>query len=284
MNIILTSDVELWSWRKNFKRDIEEGVLKLIELAEKERIPITFFISLTDKGYGIEEYSKKISDLVKKIKSKKVFFGIHPHCRGLDLDFIKSDNLKEHSEEEIVKILSENKKELEKITNREIRVHRAGNYGIPRLDILNRVFKKTGLLIDSSDISIGYSQITKLPHLIEIPPATSKEYSKKSRVWTPEQMSLKEILNFYNKSKNKTEVLVINFHSFSVYGNISGKRIWYFLPLFLRNFLRPLIKKIKKSPEESRISENFEKLYKLVRFLKKQGDKFTYFEEYLNGK
>ena len=52
MRIILSSDVELWSWNKNFEQDVKKGVLKLVEIAEKEKIPITLFVSLSDKGYG----------------------------------------------------------------------------------------------------------------------------------------------------------------------------------------------------------------------------------------
>ncbi len=290
MKIILTSDVELWSWSRNFKKDIEIALNKLVELEKKENIPITFFVSLSDKGYGEEDYLKKIIKVIKKIKDKNIEFGIHTHCKGLSIDFIKEDNLGDYDKKQIIKILVWNKKELEKATGKKVIVHRAGNYGIRDLNSLNDIFKKLGLKIDSSNINQYYSIPKKYNNFVEIPPATNKEYSKKLIVWSPEQMSLKELTNFYYKSKKKTDILVINFHSFSVYGDLGKKKkIWYSLPRFVRGLLKPFIKKMKekkrknKPEEELVVSKNYEKLLRMIRFLKKQGDEFINFQQYLDN-
>ena len=51
MRIILTVDVELWSWRRNFELDIEKSLKVLEKFSIEEKIPLTLFISLSDKGY-----------------------------------------------------------------------------------------------------------------------------------------------------------------------------------------------------------------------------------------
>src|SRR3989344_6895229 len=193
MNIILTSDIELWSWNRSFEQDIKMGTLKLIELSEKEKVPLTLFISLIDKGYGNNDYLNAIKRLTKGIKSKNVAWGIHTHCKNLPIEYSNySDNLKDYSEEEIIKILNWYKKELENLSNKKITVHRAGGYHIPRLNILEKCFKKTGIKMDSSLLFRDYSQPLKLNGLSEIPPATNKKYAKKRIVFGPEQMSKKE--------------------------------------------------------------------------------------------
>jgi hypothetical protein len=287
MRIILSSDAELWSWNKNFKQDVWEGVLKLVEVAEKEKIPLTLFVSLSDKGYGNFDYLEKITSLVKRIKSKYISFGIHSHCKNLPLNFpTPSDYLRDYQKDQIIQILQWYKEELEKITKNKVLIHRAGSYAIPNLDVLNECFKETKIIIDSSDISREYSKLLRLKNFVEIPPATNREYSKKLRVWSPEQMSLKEMLDFYFKAKNKTDVLVVNFHSFSVYGNLGWKKkVWYKVPNWLRGLLRPAINPLKnkismqetKEDSQKEVSENFKNLKKLIEFLKAEKCEFVNF-------
>ncbi|MBI2045156.1 hypothetical protein HYT23_03795 [Candidatus Pacearchaeota archaeon] len=286
MKIILTSDVELWSWNKNFERDVRIGVLKLVELAENEKIPVTLFISLSDKGYAQADYLENISKLINLLKSKYVSFGIHTHCKNLPIDYSnKSDNLIDYSEEETVKILGWYKKELEKIAGKKIYVHRAGGYHIPKLEVLNECFKKTKIKIDSSLLFREYSRPFNLKNMREIPPATNMKYSKKRIVWSPEQMSFKEIIGFYKDAKSKTDVLVINFHSFSVYGDLGfKKKIWYSMPKLVRLLLRPIInlqknkmKKGKVISKTSKPSNNFVNLKRMIKFLKEDGCVFTGF-------
>jgi hypothetical protein len=294
MKIILSSDVELWSWNKNFKQDVEIGTIRLVELVYREKIPITFFISLSDKGYGSEGYLENIKAIISKLRSKKIEFGVHTHCSNLPLEFeTPSDKLKDYNEKEIIDILKWNKRVLEDITKKKIVVHRAGGYNIPSLEILNDCFKKTGLKIDSSDITQEYSSISKRDSLVEIPPATNKKYSKKLIVFGPEQMSLKQMFKFYYKAKKRgAEVIVINFHSFSVYGNLGFKaKIWHKMPVFIRKRLKKLLENKKKEikegifiENESRQSPNFEKLIKLISFLKNKNCEFINFEEYINFK
>lgn len=284
MNIILSSDIELWSWNRRFNQDVEKGVLELVKLAEKEKIPITLFLSLSDKGYGEEKYLQKIEEVIKKINSKYISFGIHTHCKNLPLEFpTPSDNLKDYSKEEIVKILRWYKKNLEKFTKKKIISHRAGGYNIPNLKILEECFKKTGIKIDSSDISRNYGEKIKTPFIIEIPPATNRKLSKKLRVWGPEQMSNKEIIDFYKQAKDKTETLVIVFHSFSVFGSLGKKaRIWHKMPNVARKMMKPLIKKIKKQniqQKNKEVSENFKRLIKMIKWLKETNNKFIRIEE-----
>jgi len=283
MKIILTSDVELWSWNRNFEQDIVKGVLSLIKLVEKEKIPITFFISLSDKGYEDKDYLSKIISFIRKIKSKYVSFGTHTHCKNLPLNFnTESDNLKDYPKENIIKILKWYKKELDKSTKKKIYLHRSGNYTIPDLRILDECFLKSGLNIDSSYILKEYSNIIKLKNMIEIPPATNKKYSKKLIVWSPEQMSLKQMIDFYNQAKNKSDLLVINFHSFSVYGDLGKKKkLWYLIPKNIKKIIKPLINLLKKKTKiksNKRISKNFENLIKIIRFLKRNNADFQNFE------
>ena len=284
MEVVISIDVELWSWGKNFEIDIAKALKILTRLADNEKIPIVFFISLSDKGYGDKKYFSKIKDLLKNLQPKNIEFGIHTHCKNLPLNFkINSDMLKDYSQEEITKILNWYKKNLEEITCKKIWIHRAGNYSIPPLNILEKSFKKTGLKIDSSDISKEYSKKFFMNSLLEIPPATNKKYSAQLRVWSPEQMSFNEMIKFYENAKYKTDFLVINFHSFSVYGNLGlKKKIWYLAPKFMRKFLRPFINILKQSSRDRNainVSKNFENLVKLIRFLKKENCKFVNFKD-----
>jgi len=285
MKIILSSDVELWSWNRNFSQDIEKGVIKLIEFANKEKIPITFFISLSDKGYWEKDYLKKIILLMKKLDGEGIEFGVHSHCKNLPLEFpTLSDNLKDYPLDQAVKIIKWYKKQLEKILKKNIRVHRAGGYQIPSPNTLSRIFNTTGLKIDSSALEVEYSSPRKFRNLIEISPATNKKYSKKLIVWGPEQMSNKELLKFYKKAKTKTKVLVINFHSFSVHGFLGKKaKIWHKLPNWLRKILRPFTKKFKENSKNNLESESphFKNLKKIIRFLKEQECEFVKFKDFL---
>ncbi|OIO40655.1 hypothetical protein AUJ10_02305 [Candidatus Pacearchaeota archaeon CG1_02_31_27] len=279
-NVVLTSDIELWSWNKDFEQDIKKGVYELEKLAENEKIPATFFVSLSDKGYNDKNYMKKIEELIKKIKSDYIQFGIHTHCKDIPINFsTESDDLKDYDEDQILNILIWYKNEMERILNKKVIVHRAGSYAIPSLEILNRIFGNTGLKIDSSDVGSEYSKITKFDNLIEIPPSTNKKLSKQLRVLSTEQMSFKEILKFIKKAKGKTNNLVINFHSFSVYGSLGkkAKRIWYFIPKPIKFLLKPLVKKIKESSMQrsDKISDNFLDLKVLISYLKNNGCKFV---------
>jgi hypothetical protein len=296
MKIILSSDVELWSWRNNFETNIKQGVLKLIELAKNEKIPITLFISLSNKGYNEIDYLQNITKFVKTINYKDVEFGTHTHCKNLPIEYSnKSDNLKDYSKEEIIQILKWYKMELEKMTKQKIIVHRAGSYMIPKLEILNECFKNAGLKIDSSDLNSEYGIITKLSNITEVPPGTSKEYSKKLRVFSPEQMTLKEMISFYRKCKNHgTRILVINFHSFSIYGSLGKKALlWQKSPKVIRNIVKPIINAIKQKNREKglvnvnkepAITKNFNNLLNLIKILKNDYCEFVKFEDIKNDK
>ena len=283
MRIILTVDVELWSWRRNFELDIEKSLKVLEKFSIEEKIPLTLFISLSDKGYDCKDYLKKISEVISKIKSENIKFGIHSHCTNLPLDFkTKSDNLKDYDREHITRILEWYKKELEKITNQKIIVHRAGSYEIPSLQVLKECFPR-GLKIDSSDISQDYLKIKELNSLLEIPPATNRQLWAQHRVWSPEQLSFKEMVKFYNEAKKHTNLLIMNFHSFSVYGYLGKKaRIWYKMPLCLRKTLKPFVNLVKGKKSvigtEAKESKNFENFKNIVKFLKKEKCKFVSFE------
>ena len=74
---------------RNKVQELEEAAGQFKErLAKKEDIPITLFISLSDKGYDVDNYLEKILKLVKKVNKKNIEFGIHTHCQGLKFDFI----------------------------------------------------------------------------------------------------------------------------------------------------------------------------------------------------
>jgi hypothetical protein len=287
MKIILTSDVELWSWNRDFKQDVEAGVLRIMKLCEEEKIPITLFVSLSDKGYAQKDYLPKIKNLLDKLKSKYVHFGVHTHCKNLPIDYSNiSDDLNQYSEAETVKILKWYKQELESATHTKIFVHRAGGYNIPNLMLLERCFKNVGLKIDSSLLKRAYSEPLKIGKLKEISPATNFRYVNKKIVWSPEQMTLKEMAKFYNEAKTKTGILVINFHSFSVYGDLGWKKkMWYKIPFWARFLFKPIIEMLKylgnsnkKKSNNPKISESFINLYKTIKFLKADGCVFTSFE------
>ena len=296
MNIVLTMDVELWSWRGNFEEDIEKPVFRTIELIQNENVPITLFVSLSEKGLVFRDYFKKITDFIASLhKSNLIEFGIHTHCRNLPTAFqTKNDDLKDYSLEQIEEIISTCKKELEKVLGKKIYAHRAGNYSIPPLNIMDEIFKKTGITIDSSDISIYYSTVKRYNNFYEMPPATNEYFSKKLRVFSPDQMGFDEMIKFYKESKGYTRNLIMNSHSFSMYGKTgihpesSFVQIWYNIPVTLQKMLRPGIsisKKISRKfgKKEKINSIPYETLKKAMIYLKEDGCKFTSFNEIIRA-
>ena len=274
MKVVITVDVELWSWRRDFELDIEKPVFELVKLADREKIPIILFISLSDKGYGDKNYRENVTKLLRKIKSKYISYGIHTHCKNLPLNFeTKSDNLKDYSLEKEIEILKWYKKNVERITEKKIVAHRAGNWAIPSLKILDEAFKKAGIKIDSSDLSQEYSKIIKTNSLVEIPPATNRRLSRHPIVWSPDQMTVDEMINFYNEARSKTDVLVMNFHSFSISGNLGSKvRVWNKIPAPFKKVLRLfLIKKGRKSISD----ESFRKLKRIVSFIRGKAEFYS---------
>lgn len=292
-NIVLTMDVELWNWRGNFAEDIEKPVLKTIELLQKETVPITLFISLSDKGFKCENYFYRITDFVSSLpKTDLIEIGIHTHCRNLSVPFpTKSDNLRDYNQKQIEEIVTMYKEALENSSKRRIYAHRAGSYAIPPLKVLDEIFERLKITVDSSDIFIYHSEIRKYESFYEIPPATNEQLSKNLRVFSPDQMSFNEMIKFYNKSKSYSQNLVINSHSFSMYGesiirpSSLSVRFWYGIPSFLQKMLRPEMKIYQKiyrkfrGHEPNENTEAFETLRKIIAFLKQDGCKFVTFDD-----
>ena len=175
MKIFLTFDYELFFGKKSgtAEKCIIEPTQKLIEIAERHGVKITFFI---DCGYlrALKKYSdsypvlKKEYELVTNQIKLLVELGhacelhIHPHWEDssyngnewlFDTRRYKLSNFSEH---DILNIFKSYKNILEEITNKPTVVYRAGGWCLQPFSKIQKSFFETGIKIDSTVYKNGY--------------------------------------------------------------------------------------------------------------------------------
>lgn len=169
MNIFITLDYEMFFGTKfgNLKTSIIDPTDKLLSVASKHNITITFFV---DIGYIIklEEYKKshKILEedyelIVEQIKSlishgHDVQLHVHPHWEDSYYDGSKwvivttRYRLHDFSYDEIQDIVHRYKRSLEKITAKKIFTYRAGGWCIQPFSKIKNALKNNGIWLDST--------------------------------------------------------------------------------------------------------------------------------------
>lgn len=249
----MTLDVELWTWRGDFDADIDIPTTRCIEWGREEQVPLTLFVSLSNKGLGLMDQSRYLDRLEDALHrwstSEHVEFAVHTHCKNLPMSFpTPCDGIDAYDPDEIEAILRWSKRFLEGATGRTVVAHRSGDYRMPDGGIgrLAPMLSRSALWLDSSDISVSYSRATRIGDVIELPPATEPALSARHKVWAPDNMGLAEMAEFFALARPRTDVMVMNCHSFSlVSGGVDPhsrlKAVWFSLPPALQCRLRPLL-------------------------------------------
>lgn len=256
--ILLTFDVELWTWRGDFALDIEQPLERLAEWLKSLQVPAVLFISLSNKGLGPDDpqtYLEKVLSVCRRLRTLPFLeFGVHPHCQNLPLPFpTPHDEIDHYSWEEIEAIIKWNSETLSRGLGEDVIAHRAARYRLPcgSAERFAKILLDSGLSIDSSDISIPFSQPVWHGRVLEVPPATEPELSSRLIVWSPEKMGLDELNAFAERAPAATEYLVMNFHSFSVTASAINceslpVRIWSAFPPAAQAAIRPGLRLLKK--------------------------------------
>ncbi len=174
MQIHLSFDHELFFGANTgtLEKCILEPTQLLMELAEKNNIPLIFFV---DAGYLVQlkENSKhsRCKDDLEKISAQlvklsaaghQIALHVHPHwedCKFVDDKWIidtKRYKLSDFSKEDASKIISKYNKALFDITGRKCTAYRAGGWCIHPFSLIKETLKENGITIDSSVYFKGY--------------------------------------------------------------------------------------------------------------------------------
>ena len=176
MNIFLTFDYELFFGEKtgSVEKCMIDPTNKLLQIARKYSIPLTFFV---DVGYlvRLETESAKHAVLksdLTKVKNQitemiacgcDVQLHIHPHWERSYYNgekwVIEVDGcykLADFDNEEIYHIVTFYKDYLEEITRKKVHTFRAGGWCIQPFEKLKDVFKEVGIKYDTSVFYGGY--------------------------------------------------------------------------------------------------------------------------------
>jgi len=194
MNIFLTFDYELFFGEKTGSVDkcMIEPTDKLLQMARKYSIPMTFFV---DVGYLIRletesaKHSKLKSDLTK-VKNQiteiiesgcDVQLHIHPHWERSYyngeqwvIEVNGCYKLADFEEEELVHIVSFYKDYLEEIARKKVHTFRAGGWCIQPFDRLKELFKEVGIKYDTSVFAGGHFESPHYNFDFRLAPKKSK--------------------------------------------------------------------------------------------------------------
>ena len=176
MRIIISFDYELYFHESgSAEKCILNPTNALHELAKKHSVSFTYFV---DIGYLIKlaEYApihenlqkdlEKLTTQIKQLKDDGQEIGLHIHPHWEDTVFengkwkfdVTRYRLDHFSDEEILKIVTQYKQELENIVGKKIEIYRAGGWCIQPFSKLESCFKELGLKLDSSVFPGGYLQ------------------------------------------------------------------------------------------------------------------------------
>lgn len=176
MDIFLTFDYELFFGEKtgSVGKCMIEPTAKLLSIAKKYSIPMTFFV---DVGYLIrletesEKHKQLKSDLIK-VKNQlteiiengcDIQLHIHPHWERSYFNGEKwilgtseCYKLADFEEDELVHIVSFYKEYLETITHKKVHSFRAGGWCIQPFSRFANIFKEVGIQYDTSVFYGGF--------------------------------------------------------------------------------------------------------------------------------
>lgn len=298
---VLTVDVELWTWRGDYELDVEKPVETLLGLAKRYEVPITFFVSLSDKGLGRTsdgDYLARTQRLVSHIaESDWSDVAVHTHCRNLPVGFpTPDDEISAYAADACAELIEWNVAQITRASGRPPCAHRAANFSLPSVDPLGfyDLLSRFGLLVDSSDISIPFSGPKEVRTVLEMPPATTTYMGARHKVWSPDTMTIDEMLELASQGVKESDTLVMNSHSFMFGAPAHHRpdqplfRTWFGLPPAVQDVLRPplrIVKRIARSRRPSAgpagVSSVTERLSQLVQRLGDDGWGFTDFRSIL---
>ena len=176
MRIIISFDYELYFHESgSAQKCILNPTQALHELAQKHEVSFTYFV---DIGYLIKlaEYAAynenlrrdldNVSAQIQQLSREGQEIGLHIHPHWEDTVYengkwefnVSRYRLHHFSEDDIAKIATHYKQELENIVGKKIEIYRAGGWCIQPFSKLESCFKELGLKLDSSVYPGGYLQ------------------------------------------------------------------------------------------------------------------------------
>lgn len=260
MEIALTFDVELWTWRGDIAMDVERPLDELIRFSEQHHVPITLFVALSNKGLGSlssEEYRARMFELLARHASNPlVEFGVHAHCLGLPVGFdTPADEIDAYSMSQAEEIIRWSVDIMQTATGRVPQAFRAANFALPRRNLADfgTMLSRQGIIVDSSDLEVIHSRPARMGGVWEIPPATDPILGPRHKVWSPDTMPVDEMTRFAEEAAAHTQLLVMNAHSFlfedaGIYRPDSpALQLWFSLPPALQSVARPMLALAKRA-------------------------------------
>ena len=238
--LYLTFDCEVWSKNKNIEEDFYISTIAIANFFEKEKIPATFFISLSRKFPEIKNYYETLDKLLKKLKSYK-YISVQPHLHFYDLPIkginSKSDTMDKYSYKESSKMIKWAIKFLNKY-NYKSTIFRPSGY------ITNKNYYKI-----LKENNLQSSNLIEDEHHADFKISTFKSLNRKlhpiNSIITTEIIPAKKVHKEFQKTQSKN--LVSNFHSFSVYSSTTLS--WH--PCSLLKIINKIRKKINNKRKNS---------------------------------
>jgi len=251
--LYLTFDCEIWSKNKNLSEDFYFPTITIANFFENKKIPITLFISLSQKFPQINNYYETLDRLLKKLKSYK-YISIQPHLHFYNLPIkginTKSDTMKNYTSSELSKMINWAIKFLKKYDYHPTTFRPAGyitnkNY----YNILkNHNLQSSNLTEDKSHKEYQLSTFQNL----------NRRLRSIQSIITPEIIPANRVHKEFQKSLS--EILVSNFHSFSVYHSTTLS--WHpcsLIKIFNNNIRDKIIKKQEESYEWKQMKKFIQK-------------------------
>jgi len=254
--LYLTFDCEVWSKNKNLIKDFYYPTLTIANFFEKEKIPITLFISLSRKFPNVKDYYKTLDGLLKKLKKYK-YISVQPHLHFYDLPVkgmkSNSDFMDKYSYKDLEKMMGWALRFFKKYKFDPV-IFRPAGYRINKdyYKLLKKFNLSSSNLIEDLTNKIKTYPISTFR-------AHNRYFKPINSIITPEIIPANKVHKEFQK--NKSNVLVSNFHSFSVFS--STILSWH--PSSSIKILRKLKDKFSKKTKESYEWNQMKKFIKLYK-------------------
>jgi len=266
--LYLTFDCEVYSKNKELYKDFYHPTLAIAEFFKKEKIPITLFVSLSKKFPSIKDYYIVLDSLLKKLrKNKYVSVQLHLHFYDLPVNRIrsKSDIMKDYSMNELKKIFKWACAFLKKYGFNPV-IFRPAGYITGKSEEYYNLLKEFNLM--SSNLKEYPTEKIKT-----FPISTFKSHNRylksNKSIITPEIIPAKKVHKEFQK--NPDNLLVSNFHSFSVYS--SSVLSWH--PCSIIKVLRKIKDKFLGLFNVKNYNESYE-WKQMKKFIKKYKNQYDF--------
>jgi len=234
--IAMTVDVELWSKRKDYYKDIKYATPVLLDVSDT--VPLSLFVSLSPKFSVIpfEEYISLLGDFIDEVKKERnISVHLHQHAKWLPINLdTSSDDLSEYTHEELHQLLSYGKEFFSSEFNVRVKYFRPGGFKIPDLGTYYDVLKKLHL---NSSMGGEYDKIVTTASRFGVTEVPVPIVSKLSLLKYPfrtiktlafiENLSISQLTSALGSvlSTSERATLAIGAHSFLFYPDLRSAYI-----------------------------------------------------------